>query len=35
MVIEGPEELRELGKAMAEQLAEVQRTLARQGGGAD
>ena len=33
MVIEVPEELRELGKAMAEQLAEVQRTLARQGGG--
>ena len=33
MVIEVPEELTELGKAMAEQLAEVQRTLARQGGG--
>src|SRR5205809_7033299 len=33
MVIELPEELRELGTAMAEQLAEVQRTLARQGGG--
>src|SRR2546428_4845003 len=33
MVIEVPEELAELGKAMAEQLAEVQRTMARQGGG--
>src|SRR2546427_4048184 len=33
MVIEVPEELTELGKAMAEQLAEVQRTMARQGGG--
>ena len=33
MVIEVPEELRELGKAMAEQLAEVQRTMARLGGG--
>src|SRR5438874_13100167 len=33
MVIEVPEALTELGKAMAEQLAEVQRTLARQGGG--
>jgi hypothetical protein len=29
MVIEVPEELTELGKAMAEQLAEVQRTIAR------
>jgi len=33
MVIEVPEELTELGKAMAQQLAEVQRTMARQGGG--
>jgi hypothetical protein len=33
MVIEVPEELVELGKAMAEQLAEVQRTMERQGGG--
>jgi hypothetical protein len=33
MVIEVPEELTELGKAMAEQLAEVQRAMARQGGG--
>jgi hypothetical protein len=33
MVIEVPEELTVLGKAMAEQLAEVQRTMARQGGG--
>src|SRR5947207_13156760 len=33
MVIEVPEELAELGKAMAEQLAEVQRTMARKGGG--
>ena len=33
MVIEVPEELTELGKAMAEQLAEVQRTMARQSGG--
>jgi hypothetical protein len=33
MVIEVPEELAELGKAMAEQLAEVLRTIARQGGG--
>ena len=30
MVIEVPEELAELGKAMAEQLAEVQRTMARE-----
>src|ERR1700674_1934649 len=33
MVIEVPEELTEVGKAMAEQLAELQRTMARQGNG--
>ena len=33
MVIEVREELTELGKAMAQQLAKVQRTMARQGGG--
>lgn len=33
MVIEVPEELTEVGKAMAEQLAELQRTIARHGNG--
>jgi len=33
MVIEVPEELTEVGKAMAEQLAELQRTMARHGNG--
>ena len=33
MVIEVPEELSEVGKAMAEQLAELQRTTARHGNG--
>lgn len=33
MVIEVPEQLEEVGKAMAEQLAELERTMARQGGG--
>jgi len=33
MVIEVPEQLVEVGKAMAEQLAELERTMARQGGG--
>ncbi len=33
MVIEVPEELTEVGKAMAEQLVELQRTMARHGNG--
>jgi len=33
IVIEVPEELEEVGKAMAEQLAELQRTIARHGDG--
>ena len=33
MVIEVPDELAEMGKAMAEHLANVQRTMARLGGG--
>ena len=33
MVIEVPEELTEVGKAMAEQLAELERTMARHGNG--
>lgn len=33
MVIEVPEELRELGEALAEMVAAVQRTVARSGGG--
>jgi hypothetical protein len=33
MVIEVPEELAEVGKAMAEQLAELQQTMARHGNG--
>jgi hypothetical protein len=33
MVIEVPEQLRKVGEAMAEQLAERERTIARHGGG--
>src|ERR1019366_4726902 len=33
MVIEVPDELTEVGKAMAEHLANLQRTMARLGGG--
>jgi hypothetical protein len=33
MVIEVPAQLEEVGKAMVEQLAELERTMARQGGG--
>ena len=33
IVIEVPEELAEVGRAMAEQLAELQRTMERQGNG--